>query len=45
MSSCAQAAVSPVTSSSSACLVTADQASSGSETEFMPSETPEVMRD
>ncbi|XP_036312585.1 caprin-2 isoform X10 [Pipistrellus kuhlii] len=37
-----QAAVSPVTSSSSACLVTTDQASSGSETEFMPSETPEV---
>ncbi|XP_027999920.2 caprin-2 isoform X9 [Eptesicus fuscus] len=37
-----QAAVSPVTSSSSACLVTTDPASSGSETEFMPSETPEV---
>ncbi|CAK6443573.1 unnamed protein product [Pipistrellus nathusii] len=37
-----QAAVFPVTSSSSACLVTADQASSGSETEFMPSETPEA---
>nr|KAF6373130.1 caprin family member 2 [Pipistrellus kuhlii] len=37
-----QAAVSPVTSSSSACLVTTDQASSGSETEFMPSETPEA---
>ncbi|XP_059538457.1 caprin-2 isoform X2 [Myotis daubentonii] len=37
-----QTAVSPVTSSSSACLVTTDQASSGSETEFMPTETPEV---
>ncbi|XP_015422104.1 PREDICTED: caprin-2 isoform X1 [Myotis davidii] len=37
-----QTAVSPVTSSSSACLVTTDQASSGSETEFMPTETPEA---
>nr|XP_058936820.1 caprin-2 isoform X12 [Kogia breviceps] len=37
-----QAAASPVTCSSNACLVTTDQASSGSETEFMTSETPEV---
>ncbi|KAL2776617.1 caprin-2 isoform 2, partial [Daubentonia madagascariensis] len=37
-----QAASSPVTCSSNACLVTTDQASSGSETEFMTSETPEV---
>ncbi|XP_021572087.1 caprin-2 isoform X12 [Carlito syrichta] len=35
-------AASPVTCSSNACLVTTDQASSGSETEFMTSETPEV---
>ncbi|XP_047285382.1 caprin-2 isoform X3 [Homo sapiens] len=37
-----QATSSPVTCSSNACLVTTDQASSGSETEFMTSETPEV---
>uniref|UniRef100_A0A673UFL9 Caprin-2 n=1 Tax=Suricata suricatta TaxID=37032 RepID=A0A673UFL9_SURSU len=37
-----QAAASSVTCSSNACLVTTDQASSGSETEFMTSETPEV---
>ncbi|XP_062930778.1 caprin-2 isoform X2 [Cynocephalus volans] len=37
-----QAASSPVTCSSNACLVSTDQASSGSETEFMTSETPEV---
>ncbi|XP_057412894.1 caprin-2 isoform X5 [Balaenoptera acutorostrata] len=37
-----QAASSPVTCSSNACLVTTDQASSGSEAEFMTSETPEV---
>ncbi|XP_016054577.1 PREDICTED: caprin-2 isoform X2 [Miniopterus natalensis] len=37
-----QAAASPVTCSSNACLVTADQASSGSEAEFMTSETPEA---
>ncbi|XP_044631225.1 caprin-2 isoform X18 [Equus asinus] len=37
-----QAASSPVTCSSNACLVTTDQASSGSETEFRTSETPEV---
>ncbi|XP_047643245.1 caprin-2 isoform X7 [Phacochoerus africanus] len=37
-----QAAASPVTCSSNACLVTTDQASSGSETEFMTSETPEA---
>ncbi|XP_072621745.1 caprin-2 isoform X7 [Vulpes vulpes] len=37
-----QAASSSVTCSSNACLVTTDQASSGSETEFMTSETPEV---
>nr|XP_030686312.1 caprin-2 isoform X12 [Globicephala melas] len=37
-----QAASSPVTCSSNACLVTTDQASSGSETEFMTSETPEA---
>ncbi|XP_031239823.1 caprin-2 isoform X5 [Mastomys coucha] len=34
---------SPVTCSSNACLVTTDQASSGSETEFMISETPEMV--
>ncbi|XP_070477066.1 caprin-2 isoform X10 [Equus przewalskii] len=37
-----QAASSPVTCSSNACLVTTDQASSGSETEFRTSETPEA---
>ncbi|XP_036092599.1 caprin-2 isoform X5 [Rousettus aegyptiacus] len=37
-----QAAASPVTCSSNACLVTTDQASSGSETDFMTSETPEA---
>ncbi|XP_023410927.1 caprin-2 isoform X12 [Loxodonta africana] len=37
-----QATSSPVTCSSNACLVTADQASSGSETEFVTSETPEA---
>ncbi|XP_022347827.1 caprin-2 isoform X8 [Enhydra lutris kenyoni] len=37
-----QAAASSVTCSSNACLVATDQASSGSETEFMTSETPEV---
>ncbi|XP_062930779.1 caprin-2 isoform X3 [Cynocephalus volans] len=37
-----QAASSPVTCSSNACLVSTDQASSGSETEFMTSETPEA---
>ncbi|XP_074181951.1 caprin-2 isoform X4 [Rhinolophus sinicus] len=37
-----QAAASPVTCSSNACLVTTDQPSSGSETEFMTSETPEA---
>ncbi|XP_055461582.1 caprin-2 isoform X4 [Psammomys obesus] len=37
-----QAAASSVTCSSNACLVTTDQASSGSETEFMTSETPEM---
>ncbi|XP_057556887.1 caprin-2 isoform X15 [Hippopotamus amphibius kiboko] len=37
-----QAASSPVTCSSNACLVTADQASSGSGKEFMTSETPEA---
>ncbi|XP_030880633.1 caprin-2 isoform X10 [Leptonychotes weddellii] len=37
-----QAAASSVTCSSNTCLVTTDQASSGSETEFMTSETPEV---
>ncbi|XP_048958928.1 caprin-2 isoform X4 [Canis lupus dingo] len=37
-----QAASSSVTCSSNACLVTTDQASSGSETEFMTSESPEV---
>ncbi|XP_057412897.1 caprin-2 isoform X7 [Balaenoptera acutorostrata] len=37
-----QAASSPVTCSSNACLVTTDQASSGSEAEFMTSETPEA---
>nr|KAF6451865.1 caprin family member 2 [Molossus molossus] len=37
-----QAASSPVTCSSNACLVTTDQTSSGSETEFMTSETPEA---
>ncbi|XP_008566310.1 PREDICTED: caprin-2 isoform X4 [Galeopterus variegatus] len=37
-----KAASSPVTCSSNACLVSTDQASSGSETEFMTSETPEV---
>ncbi|XP_072810623.1 caprin-2 isoform X3 [Vicugna pacos] len=37
-----QAASSPVTCSSNACLVTTDQASSGSETEFMTSEAPEA---
>ncbi|KAF6338989.1 caprin family member 2 [Rhinolophus ferrumequinum] len=37
-----QAAASPVTRSSNACLVTTDQPSSGSETEFMTSETPEA---
>ncbi|KAM9071820.1 caprin-2 isoform 8-T8 [Megaptera novaeangliae] len=37
-----QAASSPVTCSSNACLVTTDQASSGSETEFMTSETAEA---
>lgn len=37
-----QAASSSVTCSSNACLVTTDQASSGSETEFMTSETPEA---
>ncbi|XP_075408029.1 caprin-2 [Tenrec ecaudatus] len=35
-----QATSSPVTCSSNACLVTADQASSGSETEIVASETP-----
>ncbi|KAM6154691.1 caprin-2 isoform 12-T12 [Erethizon dorsatum] len=35
-------ASSPVTCSSNACLVSTDQASSGSETEFMTSETPEA---
>ncbi|XP_038174487.1 caprin-2 isoform X2 [Arvicola amphibius] len=37
-----QVASSPVTCSSNACLATTDQASSGTETEFMTSETPEV---
>ncbi|XP_057348229.1 caprin-2 isoform X7 [Manis pentadactyla] len=37
-----QAAASPATCSSNACLVTTDQASSGSETELMTSETPEA---
>ncbi|XP_019480511.1 PREDICTED: caprin-2 [Hipposideros armiger] len=37
-----QAAASPVTCSSNACLVTADQGSSGSDTEFMTSKTLEV---
>ncbi|KAM5173458.1 caprin-2 isoform 4-T6 [Callospermophilus lateralis] len=37
-----QATASPVTCSSNACLVTADQASMGSETEFVTSETPEA---
>ncbi|XP_030880628.1 caprin-2 isoform X5 [Leptonychotes weddellii] len=37
-----QAAASSVTCSSNTCLVTTDQASSGSETEFMTSETPEA---
>ncbi|XP_044084994.1 caprin-2 isoform X4 [Neovison vison] len=37
-----QAAASSVPCSSNACLVATDQASSGSETEFMTSETPEV---
>nr|XP_054363101.1 caprin-2 isoform X8 [Mirounga angustirostris] len=37
-----QAAAAAVTCSSNACLVTTDQASSGSETEFMTSETPEA---
>ncbi|XP_045868444.1 caprin-2 isoform X4 [Meles meles] len=37
-----QAAASSVTCSSNVCLVATDQASSGSETEFMTSETPEV---
>nr|XP_019592670.1 PREDICTED: caprin-2 isoform X9 [Rhinolophus sinicus] len=37
-----QAPASPVTCSSNACLVTTDQPSSGSETEFMTSETPEA---
>ncbi|XP_048958929.1 caprin-2 isoform X5 [Canis lupus dingo] len=37
-----QAASSSVTCSSNACLVTTDQASSGSETEFMTSESPEA---
>ncbi|XP_032124462.1 caprin-2 isoform X20 [Sapajus apella] len=37
-----QATSSPVTCNSNACLVTTDQASSGSETEFMTSETPEA---
>uniref|UniRef100_A0A5F7ZEJ6 Caprin-2 n=1 Tax=Macaca mulatta TaxID=9544 RepID=A0A5F7ZEJ6_MACMU len=37
-----QATSTPVTCSSNACLVTTDQASSGSETEFMTSETPEA---
>uniref|UniRef100_A0A8C9QSA2 Caprin-2 n=1 Tax=Spermophilus dauricus TaxID=99837 RepID=A0A8C9QSA2_SPEDA len=37
-----QATSSPVTCSSNACLVTADQASTGSETEFVTSETPEA---
>ncbi|XP_071466107.1 caprin-2 isoform X3 [Marmota flaviventris] len=37
-----QATASPVTCSSNACLVTADQASTGSETEFVTSETPEA---
>ncbi|XP_032203417.1 caprin-2 isoform X7 [Mustela erminea] len=37
-----QAAASSVTCSSNACLVATDQASSGSETEFMTSETPEA---
>ncbi|XP_037702929.1 caprin-2 isoform X5 [Choloepus didactylus] len=37
-----QTASSPVTCGSNACLVTADQASSGSETEFITSETPEA---
>ncbi|XP_058414540.1 caprin-2 isoform X5 [Diceros bicornis minor] len=37
-----QATSSPVTCSSNTCLVTTDQASSGSETEFRTSETPEV---
>ncbi|XP_053412416.1 caprin-2 isoform X6 [Nycticebus coucang] len=37
-----QAASSPVTCSSNACLVTTDQASSGSETELMTSETAEA---
>lgn len=36
-------ASSPVTCSSNACLVTTDQASLGSETEFMTSETPEMV--
>lgn len=36
-------ASSPVTCSSNACLVTTDQASSGSETEFTTSETPEMV--
>ncbi|XP_014651366.1 PREDICTED: caprin-2 isoform X7 [Ceratotherium simum simum] len=37
-----QATSSPVTCSSNTCLVTTDQASSGSETEFRTSETPEA---
>ncbi|KAM6215086.1 caprin-2 isoform 3-T3 [Rhynchocyon petersi] len=37
-----QATASPVPCSSNACLVTADQASSGSETEFVTSGTPEA---
>ncbi|XP_051011587.1 caprin-2 [Acomys russatus] len=37
-----QAAASPPTCSSNACLVTTDQASSASDTEFMTSETPEM---
>ncbi|XP_077026556.1 caprin-2 isoform X6 [Tamandua tetradactyla] len=37
-----QAAASPVTCSSNACLAAADQSSSGSEAEFMSSETPEA---
>ncbi|XP_052576613.1 caprin-2 isoform X6 [Peromyscus californicus insignis] len=37
-----QVTSSPVTCSSNTCLVTTDQASSGTETEFMTSETPEM---
>lgn len=37
-----QVASSPVTCSSNACLATTDQVSSGTETEFMTSETPEM---